>query len=199
MTHIRSHFGKIAPVGSIAMAVAVMVVALPLEALAAGDGAEWRPMFDLVMRWVNFLILFFIIVKYARAPVKSFLAGRKEEIAGQINELEAQKKKIVDEIDQGQQMLENSRDRLAQLKKKILADGEKNRQQIIKDAEKESKLMLKSAGQKMNSRIQEAKDELKAELVDLAVSIAMEKLPTQMTEQDNQKYIDTFLTQTTEK
>lgn len=199
MTHIRSHLGKIAPVGSIAMAAAVMVVALPVEALAAGDGADWRPMFDLVMRWVNFLILFFIIVKYARAPVKSFLEGRKEEISSQIKELEAQKQKIVLEIDQGQEMLENSRDRLSQMRKKILADGEKNRLKIISDAEKESKLMLKSAGQKMSSRIQEAKNDLKAELVDLAVSIAIRQLPAQMTEQDNQKFIDRFITETSKE
>ena len=59
--------------------------------------------------------------------------------------------------------------------------------------------MLEGAGRKMNSRIQEAKDELKAELVDMAVTIAMQKLPAEMTAQDSQKYIDTFLDETTKQ
>ena len=59
--------------------------------------------------------------------------------------------------------------------------------------------MIESAGQKMNSRIAEARDELRSELVDLAVNIALKKLPTEVNEQDNQKFINTFLSETTEK
>lgn len=199
MTVIGCQPGKLAPFGSIAVAAMLIVAALPVDALAAVDSPDWRPTFDLVMRWVNFLILFFVIVKFARAPIKSFLQGRKEEIDGHIDELEEQKKKIVLEIDQGQKMLENSRERLSRLKKKILAEGEKSRQKIITAAENESRLMLKNAGQKMSSRIQDAKNDLKAELVDLAVSIAIRHLPAQMTAEDNQKYIDRFLAETAEK
>lgn len=192
----RSQCVRGAATCSLMLMAALIVMALPAEALAADSGASWRPTFDLVMRWLNFLILFFIIIKFSRAPIKSFLENKKQEVAVQIKALEAQKRKIVGDIDRSQQQLENSRGRLEQLKKKILADGEKNRQKIIKEAENESKLMLKSAGQKMNNRIEEAKNEIKAELVDLAVSIAMQKLPAQMTEQDNQKFIDTFLDET---
>lgn len=198
MTHDRSHLLKIATIGSIVMAAAVMEFVFPVEALAAGDGSDWRPIFDLVMRWVNFLILVFIIVKFSRTPIKNFLAGRKQAITDKIEELESEKKKIVTEIDKNQELLENSLERLSQLKKRIIAEGEKNRLKIIKDAETESKLMLEGAGQKMNSRIQEAHHTLRAEIVDLAVTIAMQKLPGEVTEQDNQKFINAFLTETIE-
>lgn len=199
MTLIRGHISKIAAACGLVMATALLITALPAEALAAGDSADWRPTFDLVMRWVNFLILFFVIVKFSRAPIKSFLENKKQEIADKIKALEAEKKKILRDIDASRQQLENSRERLEQLKKKILAEGEKNRQKIIDTAKNESKLMLAGAGQKVNSRIQKAADTLKAELVDLAASIALEKLPAEISEQDNRKFINLFLTEITEK
>ena len=199
MTPLAGHLKKIAAVSGVLMAAAVMIAAMPVDALAAGESADWRPTFDLVMRWVNFLILAFIIIKFSRAPIKNFLENRKQEISSSIEALESEKKKIEQEIDENRQKLENSRERLAVLKQRILAEGEKNKQKIISDAENESRLMIESAGQKMNSRIEEARNELRSELVDLAVNIALKKLPAEVNEQDNQKFINSFLSETTEK
>lgn len=199
MTSLTSHLVKIAAVSGVLMAAAIIIVALPIDALAAGESADWRPTFDLVMRWVNFLILVIVIVKFSRAPIKNFLENKKQEISSSIEALEDEKEKIEQEIDQNQQMLENSRERLAKLKQRILAEGEKNKQKIISDAENESKLLIESAGQKVNSRIQEARDGLRSEIVDLAVNIALQKLPAEVTEQDNQKFIKSFLSETTKK
>ena len=199
MTPLANHLKKLAAISGVLMVAAVMIAALPADALAAGESADWRPTFDLVMRWVNFLILAFVIVKFSKAPIKNFLENRKQEISSGIEALEAEKKKIEQEIDENRQKLENSRERLTQLKQRILADGEKTKQKIISDAENESRLMIESAGQKMTSRIEEARNELRSELVDLAVSIALKKLPAEINEQDNQKFIDTFLSETTEK
>jgi len=163
------------------------------EALAADGANDWRPMFDLVMRWVNFLILAFLLIKFSRLPLKSFLAGKKEEIASKIEELESDKAKMLLKIDASHQQLENSKERLAQLKKTIVARGEKNKIKIIEDAERESKILLESAKQKIESRISDAREVIKLELVDEAIALAIQKLPQTITDQDNQKFINTFL------
>ena len=53
--------------------------------------------------------------------------------------------------------------------------------------------MLESAKQKIESRIADAREVLKAELVDDAIALAMKKLPEIITDQDNQKFIDAFI------
>ena len=171
----------------------IMLHLSSFEALAADSANDWRPMFDLVMRWVNFLILAFLLIKFSRLPLKSFLAGKKEEIASEIEELESDKEKMLQKIDESRQQLENSKDRLSQLKKTIVARGEKNKIKIIEDAERESKILLESAKQKIESRISDAREVIKLELVDQAMVLAIRKLPEKITDQDNQRFIDAYL------
>lgn len=163
------------------------------QAWAADSPDGWRPIFDLVMRWINFLILAFVLIKFSRMPIKNFLAGKKEKIAIEIKELESAKNRILEQIDERRTQIENSRERLEQLKKTIVAQGEKNKLKIIADAEQESKILLASAQKKIESRISDAREAIKAELVDDAIALAMKKLPKVITEQDNQKFIDAFL------
>ena len=170
-----------------------------VDVWAAESAGDWRPMFDLVMRWVNFLILAFLLIKFSRAPIKKFLAGKKQEVADEIGELEAEKEEILRQIDESKTQLKNSQARLAELKERIIAQGERNKQRIIAEAEQESKLMLKSAQQKMDSRIIEARQKLKVELVDSAIALATDMLPEKITAEDNQKFIDAFISSAASK
>lgn len=171
----------------------IMLHLSSFEVLAADSANDWRPMFDLVMRWVNFLILAFLLIKFSRLPIKSFLAGKKEEVALEIEALESDKNQMLLKIDESRKQIENSKERLSQLKKTIIAQGEKNKLKIIKDAELESKIILKSAKQKIASRISEAREVIKLEMVDEAIALAMQMLPDNITDQDNQKFINAFL------
>jgi F-type H+-transporting ATPase subunit b len=171
----------------------IMLHLSSFEALAADSANDWRPMFDLVMRWVNFLILAFLLIKFSRLPIKSFLAGKKEEIALEIEALESDKDQMLLKIDISRKQIENSKERLSQLKKTIIAQGEKNKIKIIEDAERESKILLESAKQKIESRISDAREVFKLEMVDEAIALAMQKLPETITDQDNQKFIDAYL------
>ena len=184
---------KTAIVGGYIVTPLIILHLSSFEALAADSASDWRPMFDLVMRWVNFLILAFLIIKFSRLPIKSFLAGKKEDIAREIEELESAKDQMLLKIDESRQQIENSKDRLSKLKKTIIAQGEKNKIKIIKDAERESKILLESARQKIESRISDAREVIKLELVDQAMVLAIRKLPEKITDQDNQRFIDAYL------
>jgi len=190
---------KTLPTGSWFILCLIMLHLSAFEVLAAESAGDWRPTFDLVMRWVNFLILAFLLIKFSRAPIKKFFDGKKQDIADEIGALEAEKEEMLRQIDDSKQQLEDSRDRLADVKKRIIAQGEKNRQMIIKAAEQESKIMIKSARQKINSRIVEARQELKSELVDAAIALAAKSLPDKITEADNQKFIDAFMSSAASK
>ena len=185
--------------GSCFLSCAILLHLSAFEVLAADNSGDWRPLFDLVMRWVNFLILAFLLIKFSRAPIKKFLADKKQEIADEIGGLETAKEKMLHQIEESKKQLANSQERLSKLKKRIVAQGEKNKQKIIKDAERESKMMLKSAKQKMDSRIVEARQMLRMELVDTAIALAIGMLPGKITEEDNQKFIDAFMSSASSK
>ena len=70
--------------------LAVLISSSP-DALAAETTNGWRPIFDLVMRWVNFVIIAFVLVKFGRKPIKDFLSNRRQAIDRQIKKYEHQK------------------------------------------------------------------------------------------------------------
>ncbi len=185
--------------GSWLLTCLIMLHLSAFEVLAADNPGDWRPIFDLVMRWVNFLILAFVLIKFSRAPIKKFLDGKKRDIADEIGGLEAEKEEMLRQIDDSKKQFENSRDRLTDLKKRIVAQGEKNKQMIIEAAEQESKILLQSDQQKVNSRIEEARQALKSEHVDAAIALATKLLPEKITEEDNQKFIDAFMSSASSK
>jgi F-type H+-transporting ATPase subunit b len=166
------------------------------EALGADTQGDWRPTYDVVMRWVNFAIIVVVIVKYGRAPLRNFLTGKKEEISREINRLEDQKTQTMAKIEANQQQLAESRQRLAQLEARIAQDGERNKAQIIAAAHQESDIMIQSAKRKIEAQIGHARQTLQTEIVDVAISEALKQLPEQMTEKDNQKLIDAYIAHT---
>jgi F-type H+-transporting ATPase subunit b len=163
------------------------------EAFASEQEAGWRPTYDLVMRWVNFSILVFILVKYLKNPIKEFLYGQKAIIARQIGKLEEEKEKTIEKISGTKKMLADSDSRLADLKERMVRQGKKEKEQIIEAAKQQSHFMLEGAKRKVENRIQQAKANFRSEMVDLAVNAAIQQLPSQVTEEDNQKFVTKFL------
>ena len=167
---------------------------LGLEAVAAEGQENWRPLFDEIMRWLNFAILAFLLIKFSRVPIKNFFKTRKEEMVSEIKTLENKKQEALREIDENLKLLEDSGVRFEALKERIVAQGERNKQKIIEDAKQESNALLEGAKQKIDSQIIEARNKLKKELIDSAIAIAIERLPAEITAEDNQKWVDRFLT-----
>ena len=190
---------KTAWTGSFFLACLILLHLSAFEVQAADSSGDWRPLFDLVMRWVNFLILAFLLIKFSRAPIKKFLADKKQTIADEIGNLEAEKDRILRQIEESKKQLKNSQERLSELKKRIVAQGEKNKQKMIAEAELESKMLLKSAKEKMDHRIVEARQVLKTELIDTAIARAIEMLPGKITEEDNRNFIDVFVSSASSK
>ncbi|NNG01563.1 MAG: hypothetical protein HKM93_19400 [Desulfobacteraceae bacterium] len=167
---------------------------LSLPAFAADGASDWRATYDIVFRWLNFLVLVSVIVIFAKAPIKKFLSMRKIEISEQINSLEEEKKGLLDKIDETVKMGEVQNDRLIRMKERIIADGERRKITAIESARKQGELMLEEANRRITHRIAEAKHQIKAELVDIAVKMANDRLTTQINEKDNQRLVDDFLT-----
>jgi F-type H+-transporting ATPase subunit b len=180
-------------------AVVIGIHLLGSEASAADNSGNWRPVFDLVMRWLNFGIIVFILVKYARTPIKDFLLSRREEVAREIENIEEKKEEANKKIQDADRMLAESEVRLARIKERIIQEGQTKKQQIIEDAQQESKILLESTMRKIESQLLDAKRTFKSELVDTAISLAMKRLPDEITTEDNQKFTNQFLTSASAK
>ena len=173
--------------------ICLSVLALAPEALAADSGGDWRTTYDLVMRWVNFIILAAVIVKFGRRPLMDFLTGRKEEVAYELRRLEEEKEALLEKVGEMRQKIEDSESRYEQIKERIIAQGNNRKQAIIDDAQRESRILMETTKNHIENRLRTAKRTIRAEIIDMAVSRAMQELPAKVTAEDNSKLVEKLI------
>ena len=163
----------------------------PESALAADPA--WRPTYDIVLRWVNFVILVAVIVKYSRDPIKDFLKLQKQDVVSQIAALDSEKSRIIGEIKEVKKQGEANRIRLLEMKDRLIAQGETRKQELVNQAKQQSAIMLEDTRRKLENRVVQAKAALKLELLDMAIEQAMIQLPDVLTDGDNQRLLDDYM------
>jgi F-type H+-transporting ATPase subunit b len=187
-------------IGWLCAGLTVLMLSLHLlgcEAFAAKKTSNWRPTYDLIMRWINFGIIVFVVNKYAKGPLINFLRGRKEKVAKEIKTLEDKRDDTVAQIKETRKAVDESEIRFADLKERIVQQGEKKKEETIESARQQSRIMLDDAHRRVQSYILEARSKVKAELVDFAIDFAMQRLPQEITAADNEKFITEFMASST--
>ena len=179
--------------GCYSIAVITVLLLGSTDALAAETTKNWRSTFDVVMRWLNFVIIAFVLVKFGRKPIKDFFANRRQEIDHQIKKYEQQKEAAEEKIAEATQMLNNSIARFEKIKMRIVEDGEKKKQQIIEGARQESRILLEGTKQRIENQIVGARNLIRSELVESAIALAEKRLPEEITAVDEQKLLDHFM------
>ncbi len=164
----------------------------------AQDGTrEWRPIYDVIMRWINFGILAYFLVKVVGPILVNFLSDQQADIRSKIDKTQNEKDAIVAKLQDAKESLENSGPRLEEIRSRIVEQGEKRKQSIIEDANEQNRLMMKNARQRIDNMIGQARQKLVNELLDMAMEKAVERLPREITEEDNQRLIEKYLTAAT--
>jgi F-type H+-transporting ATPase subunit b len=187
------HMNKVGGIFFYLIAMVLSLHFLGHDALAAEKTSGWRPMYDLILRWLNFGIIAFVIVKYGKTPIMNFLRGQKDKLAQEINRLENEKEDAKAKIKETLKAVDESEIRFSELKDRIIQQGEKKKLEIIESAQNQSKMMLEDAKRRVDTHFLLAKNEFRAELIDRAMDMAMERLPKEITPDDNDKFTRLFL------
>ena len=190
------YMNKIVGASCCFMAVALILHLLGHEAFAAEKSNSWRPIYDLILRYINFGIIVFVIIKYAKAPIMNFLRGQKEKLAKEIERLEGEKEDVASQVKEIIKTIDESEERFEELKKRIVRQGEKKKAEIIQTAQTQSEMMIVDAKRRIESYFLQAKNELRAELIDRSIDLALERFPKEMTPEDNEKFTREFLAST---
>ena len=177
----------------LAPVVAAILLLMHTAAFAADGSPEWRPVYDTIMRWINFFILVFLIYRYGRRPIKNFLAGRKHEVTREIDRLEERKQEVENQIAETHQQIQESGKRFEKIKSRITEEGKRKRQQIIDQANEQSRKMLEMEKKKAANKIAQARQQLLSETADRASDVALAQLPDEITDQDHRNLLDLYL------
>lgn len=189
---IANKYAKNKPFAAVIVGLAVMLLFI-CPAAAADEAASWRPTYDMIMMWVNFLILAGVLYKFLKNPLVDFIQGKKYEMEKEIQKAEDLKEQAEEKIQEAKKMLEEGKDRFNLIKERIVTQGEKKKEQLIEEAEQHISYMLIEAKRRVDNQIVRAQEKYRAELVDTAFDLVLERLPKEITEEDGEKLVQNYI------
>ena len=181
----------------ICLAVALAVVLLAAPAWAAEELPEWRKIWDVVWRVLNFLILAGLIVKYGRQPMKDFLAGQRDTLAEEIKEMEEAKAEAEADLKDIEDRIAGLADELGKFEESVASQAAKVREEIMATAEFEANAILERTKRQSEMALEQARKDMASELVELAGMDAVELVQAAINSEDLSRLVDEFNSQVT--
>jgi len=156
-------------------------------------GPSWRPTYDAIMMCLNFLILAVILVKVGKKPLKNFFNSQRTTISEEIERLTEQKEKTRAELNEVEKLVAAGDEHIQTITKRLAQEGEAIKAKIIENAREQSEYMLAAAKKNINNQFLEARKAFRAELIELAINSATEKLTKEIGRNDHEKLVNQFL------
>jgi F-type H+-transporting ATPase subunit b len=179
------------------ISLAVAAMASPLfyspDAFAEGGVTPGRRLWDNIMLWVNFGILVFFFLKFARKPLMDFLRGARDKIKTELDTISSRLKEVEATRDAEADRLKSIDQRLKEVQQGILEMGRREKEQIIQQGKNAAEKMVVSAKAYSKYRMNLAKKDLSDQMVDIAISVAEERLRKAISEKDNENLNNLFI------
>ena len=151
-----------------------------------------RIIWDNVMLLVNFGILVFLFIKFARKPLMNFIHGESKKISKGITEVEEQVREARSLMDSEASKLGGMDERVKQIHEQIIEIGKREKDKIIEKAKVAAQQMIEDAEKKAQYGLETAKARFSEDMLDMAISMAVDILKKGVTPEDNEIIIDQF-------
>jgi len=164
-------------------------------AFASGGGEEaavplWK---DYLWKIINFGILFFILFKFGKKPIQSFLKQRTELIEKTLKEAKEAKElaqKALQEVEERFRTKDKDIEEILSASKRA---GEQERDKLLEEGNKLREKIYEQAKVNINYELKHAKDAIKAEAVEIAMELAEKKLKEKLTKKDQERLLEESL------
>ena len=173
---------------------AALLFLLPDDCFAGTGPTPGRSLYNNIMLVVNFGILVFFFVKFAKRPLIDFLNNERGKVEDKMNKMENQFKEVKAETDAEAAKIKNIEQHIQKMRENVMEMGKKAKQKIIEQAKTTADLMIEDAQAYAGYQIARAKKALSDQMVDLAVDIVEERLSRKISENDNEKLVSQFVT-----
>ena len=173
-----------------------LVGGLALVALAA-EGQQGTSNFKKIWmdcwRVINFLILVFFLFKVLKEPLSRFFQESARSIREKLQGTEEAYLLAQRELEEVEKQLESLDAETLKLRTAIGEIGEKERDKIIANARQTAEHMLEKARLEAGYRVEEAKSELRRQVIDEAVKTAEDSVRKLINQTDQERLVNEYL------
>lgn len=163
-------------------------VALASSGGEAGSLLSWEMLF----KTVNFLILLFLLHRFAKKPLASMLAASAENTKRTLDNAKAELADAKQKLDDYKSKLSNLEKELEERRRTALSAIETEKQQLIKDAETQVKKLEEQTKARIEQEIVKAKLEIRQYLVNESVKLAEETIAKELGSKEQKALLDNY-------
>lgn len=150
---------------------------------------------DFILIAGSFLLLIFLVKKYAWGNITSILDARAEKITNDIDEAEAARKKAEELAAKREAELAGSRQEATTILETAKETAEKNKAHILSEANQEALRLKEKAQLEISQNKEEAMNSIKGDVADLTVNLAGKLLSQQLDSEGHRQLIDRYLSE----
>ena len=148
---------------------------------------------DFILIAGSFLLLIFLVKKFAWGNITSILDARAEKITNDIDEAEAARKKAEELAAKREAELAGSRQEATTILETAKETAEKNKAHILSEANQEALRLKEKAQLEISQNKKEAMNSIKGDVADLTVNLAGKLLSQQLDSEGHRQLIDRYL------
>jgi F0F1-type ATP synthase membrane subunit b/b' len=178
----------------IAAGVAVYLLLGWHDAFADGGTSSGRRLWNNIMLWVNFGILVFFFMKFAKKPLLDYLRSVREKIEENLNTLNRDVRVARSSVEAENQKLQEIEAHLEEIKARITEIGRAEKERIVESGRVTAQEMIENAKAYANYRLSVAKKKISDEMVDTAVAMAADRLRKSISPEDSDQLVAKFFT-----
>lgn len=139
------------------------------------------------------VILFVCIIFLAYKPAKKFLKNRQEALDKEVEDTKKNAREAANKNLEADKNIAESKKHAKEIVERAKIDANLEKQEILESANEEAERKLKDADAIISKRKEEAYDEIKDAVVDVAFTASKKILEREINEDDNQKIVDDFI------
>ena len=155
-----------------------------------GGGNKW---FDFAWKAFNAALLIGFLAWLLAPKIKSFFAGRRQEIKESLESATVQKAEAEKQYREYAEKIDKASQEIDGIFEMIKAQGVVEKQKIIEDATKVAQKMKEDAQARIEQELKKASGQLRNEAVVLAVQMAEEILKKNITAQDHEAMVKEYM------
>ncbi|WP_257348299.1 F0F1 ATP synthase subunit B [Pseudalkalibacillus decolorationis] len=140
-----------------------------------------------------FLVLLFLLRKYAFGPLMGIMKEREQHIGNEITEAETRRKEAETYLTQQTEALREARKEAQALIEAAKKQGEQQGEAILQAAREESNRMKEAALSEIGREKEQAVQTLRNEVAALSVQIASKVIAKELDEKSQEKLVDDYL------
>lgn len=153
-------------------------------------GIDWKL---LIAQIINFLILLFVLYKFAYGPIVAMLEKRQKKIEKGLADADEAHKKLKESEERQKEMLRKARTEAKKIVEKSHVQAEKSKSEILAESREQSEKIISDAKAEIEREKQKTIAEIKSEIGGLAAAAAEKVIGEKIDDRKDKKLIESVI------